>query len=573
MIHLLTEASELLALSLDYERTLTRIAELAVPRIADWCAVDVVNEHGQVERLAVAHVDPQKIQFVHEIEDKYPPNPNASTGVPEVLRTGKSEFYPDIPEEMLVASAVNEEHLELIKQLGLVSAIVVPLAAREKVFGALTFVSAHSDHHYTDADLILAEDLGRLAGLAIDNARLYRNAQREIEERTKAESELFAAKERAEESERQLVAASQAKDRFLSMLSHELRTPLTPVLAAVEALQSERIPDGLRGWFAIIQRNVELEARLIDDLLDLTRVSKGKLQLRFEVVDVHVLIPQVLAIYREEVRNKKLHLVSHLEAERALVKGDPARLQQIFWNLIKNAIKFTPEGGTITIRTRDLSNDRISVEVHDTGIGIEPEMQERIFEEFEQAGEPGVNAGGLGLGLTISKRLAEAQGGTIRAESAGKGKGATFTVELVTTDALPSVPKKQAEPRPQKGGRKQKILLVDDHVDTSNAIRMLLERQGYEIVTANSAGEALRAIQQTPVDLIISDIGMPDESGHEMLPKMRKFTSAPAIALSGFGSDEDIQRSYEAGFQEHMTKPIKLHALTEQVMKLLDSTD
>ncbi len=312
MIHLLTEASELLASSLDYERTLTRVAELAVPRIADWCAVDIVNEMGEIERLAVAHVDPKKIQFVHDVEKKYPPNPNAATGVPRVLQTSKSEFYPEIPQEMLTAAAVDEEHLRIINELALCSAMIVPLVSREKVFGAITFVSAESKRNYTEADLTLAEDLGRLAGLAIENARLYRKAQNEIKERKEAERELRESKERAEEGERQLAAASQAKDRFLAMLSHELRTPLTPVLAAVEALQSEQIPAELRPWFEIIQRNVELEARLIDDLLDLTRVSKGKLQLRIETVDVHLLIPQVLAIYREELRNKKIHLVSHL---------------------------------------------------------------------------------------------------------------------------------------------------------------------------------------------------------------------------------------------------------------------
>ncbi len=223
----------------------------------------------------------------------------------------------------------------------------------------------------------------------------------------------------------------------------------------------------------------------------------------------------------------------------------------MFWNLIKNAIKFTPEGGTITLRTRDLENGRISIEVSDTGIGIEADMLDRIFEEFEQAGEPGNTMGGLGLGLTISKRLAEAQGGTITAKSEGKGKGSTFTIELGTTDDAFAQSKTRNTPPYSADGPKRKILLIDDHVDTSNAIKMLLERQGYEVVTAYSAAEALRTIKTTPVDLIISDIGMPDESGHEMLPKLRKISSAPAIALSGFGSDEDIQRSYEAGFQEH----------------------
>ena len=570
MIDSFTEASELIASSLDYERTLARVAELAVPQIADWCAVDVVNENGAVERLAVAHIDPKKIQFVHEVEKKYPPDPNAKTGVPEVLRTGKSEFYPEIPQGMLEAAAVDDEHLRIIRELGLVSAMVVPLIARKKILGVITFVTAESNRHYTPSDLTMAEDLGRLAGLAIENARLYRKAQEEINERKQAEQALWEAKEKAEESERQLVAASQAKDRFLAMLSHELRTPLTPVLAAVEALQSERIPAELRPWFEIIQRNVELEARLIDDLLDLTRVSKGKLQLRMETVDIHVLIPQVLAIYREELRNKKIHLASHLEAEKALVKADPARVQQIFWNLVKNAIKFTPSGGTITVRTRDIDRDRIAIDVADTGIGIEPTMLQRIFEEFEQAAEPGNTAGGLGLGLTISRRLAEAQGGTIVAHSDGLGKGSTFTVEMRTTDEPYIQPKVKTNGRDRTPVAKQKILVVDDHVDTNNAIRMLLERLGYDVVSAHSAAEALRAIKDTPVDLIISDIGMPDESGHEMMEKMRKFTSVPAIALSGFGSDEDIQRSHDAGFQEHMIKPIKLHKLREEVMNLLE---
>ncbi len=569
MIDLLNEASELLASSLDFERTLTRVAETAVPRFGDWCAVDIVNAKGEVERLAVAHIDPKKIQFVHQIEKKYPSDPNASTGVPEVIRTGKSEFYPDISQEMLLAAAIDDEHLHIIKELGLVSAIVVPLIARAKIFGAITFVAAESERHYTEADLALAEGLGRLAGLAIDNAGLYRKAQDEIKERRDTEEQLREAKEKAEKNERELASANQAKDRFLAMLSHELRTPLTPVLAATEALQSERVPKELRPWLDIIQRNVELEARLIDDLLDLTRVSKGKLQLRIETVDIHVLIPQVLAIYREELRDKKIHLVSNLEARMPLVKGDPARLQQIFWNLIKNAVKFTPEGGTIAVRTSGLDKGRVSIEVKDTGIGIEQHMLGRIFEEFEQAGEPGSTMGGLGLGLTISKRLAEVQGGTITATSEGKGKGSSFIVELASTDEPVAQPKTRTGEPYDRDGTKRKILLVDDHLDTSNVIRMLLEREGYEVVTAYSAAEALRTITAIPVDLIISDIGMPDESGLDMLPKLRKVSSAPAIALSGFGSDEDIQRSYEAGFQEHMTKPFQLHKLRDEVMKVL----
>ena len=578
-LRFIAEASELLSSSLDYEMTLARVARLSVPRLADWCAVDIMNVGGHIQRLAVEHIDPKKIQFVHEIEAKYPPDPNATTGLPQVLRTGRSEFYPEIPQEMLDAGAIDEEHLRLIQELGLVSAMVVPLIARNIVFGAITLVSAESKRHFTEADFRLAEDLGRRAAMAVDNAWLYHKAQAEIEDRKEAEEELRKAKDQAEANGHELEAANQAKDRFLAMLSHELRSPLTPILAMAEALQAEAIPNELRPWLEIIQRNVEIEAHLIDDLLDLTRISKGKLQLSHENVDIHGLLLGVIEMYRSDISAKSIQIEIALHAREHYVDGDSGRLRQIFWNIIKNAQKFTPRGGQISIRTSNKNEgadsgeirDKILIEIADTGIGIERNLLTRIFDAFEQGERASPAAGGLGLGLAISKSLVEAHGGVISAESPGNDKGSTFIVELITVPP-PTVTSVAVEIRTARvDGRKRTILLVDDHADTSAAVKMLLERRGYTVRVAGSSAEAIRAVKEAPVDLIISDIGLPDESGHAMLPKLREICNAPAIALSGFGSDEDMQRSRDAGFQEHVTKPFNLQKLRDTITRLLES--
>jgi PAS domain S-box-containing protein len=395
----------------------------------------------------------------------------------------------------------------------------------------------------------------------------------DITERRHAEEELRAAKDLAESNEKKLVAANEAKDRFLAILSHELRTPLTPVMATVQALQQEDLNEDIRPWLEIIHRNVELEARLIDDLLDLTRITKGKLQLNVSTCDVHVLLANVIEIYRSDVNAKGIRLSMELAAVHAQVQADPARLQQVFWNLVKNAVKFTPEGGDLIIHTVNASDgtaEVIRIEFTDTGIGIEPALLPKIFDAFEQ-GERTItrNFGGLGLGLAISKTLVDMHGGTLLAMSPGKNLGASFIVELDTSQAQALPPKEAGGARNAASSRKPRILLIDDHIDTSTAVRMLLERQGYEIRVANSAAEAIATAQTYEFDLIVSDIGLPDESGLTLLGKLQTIRSAPAIALSGFGTEEDVARSHEAGFQEHLTKPFNLQKLRETINQLL----
>ncbi|PYL43719.1 MAG: diguanylate cyclase, partial [Verrucomicrobia bacterium] len=374
----------------------------------------------------------------------------------------------------------------------------------------------------------------------------------------------------------ELIGANAAKDQFLALLSHELRSPLAPVIAMVGELEAE-VPDSppVKEALEVVRRNVELEARLIDDLLDVTRISKGKLQLSFETICIHQILQRAYEICREEIQAKNLEVEFQLRAARTHVEGDPARLQQVFWNLIKNSVKFTPEKGRITIQTLNPASDKIEARIIDTGIGIEQEKIDKIFNAFEQGqAEITRRFGGLGLGLAISKALIDAQGGKIRVQSAGKDKGATFSVELNTVltpiggDGERQDQQVDREQEPAIS-RHQRVLLVDDHHDTCIGMKRMLERHGYEITVAHSAEQAVEKIRSEDYDLLISDIGLPDRSGYELMREVRLNKDLPGIALSGFGSEQDINQAREAGFSEHLTKPINFERLEKTIQNLL----
>jgi signal transduction histidine kinase len=374
----------------------------------------------------------------------------------------------------------------------------------------------------------------------------------------------------------ELIAANAAKDQFLALLSHELRSPLSPVIAMVGELEAE-VPDSqpVREALEVVRRNVELEARLIDDLLDVTRISKGKLQLSFETICIHQILQRAYEICREEIEAKDLEVEFQFRADHTYVEGDPARLQQVFWNLIKNSVKFTPEKGRITIETLNPAPDKIEARVIDTGIGIEQETIDKIFNAFEQ-GQTEITRrfGGLGLGLAISKALIDAHGGKIQVQSAGKDKGATFSVELNTVltpigqDGEGQDQQIDREPKPAVT-RHRRVLLVDDHHDTCIGMKRMLERHGYEITLAHSAEQAVEKVHSQDFDLLISDIGLPDRSGYELMREVRLKKDLPGIALSGFGSEQDISQAREAGFAEHLTKPINFERLEKTIQSVL----
>ena len=364
-------------------------------------------------------------------------------------------------------------------------------------------------------------------------------------------------------------AANRTKDNFLAMLSHELRTPLTPVLAALDGL--EMLPsqsEESKASLAMIRRNVELESQLIDDLLDLTRIARDKLQLKFEQIDAHQAITNVVDICKMEANARKIRVHLNLRAGAHHVSVDTAKFQQIIWNLLKNAIKFTHENGEIAISSTNPSPQVLVISVRDTGIGIEPEIMERIFNPFEQ-GDQSLHRrfGGLGLGLTISKSLAEAQGGTLVARSEGHDQGSTF---VLTMNTVPPPQRHTIEPDivPVEV-RGLRILLVDDHQDTCTALERLLVRRGHLVAAAHNVRSAMEAAANNQFDLLISDIALPDGTGTELMRFIRAMRPVRGIAISGFGMNGDIEKSLNAGFSEHLVKPLKLEKLEAAIDRVM----
>jgi PAS domain S-box-containing protein len=377
-----------------------------------------------------------------------------------------------------------------------------------------------------------------------------------------------------ERAKQQAEDANRAKDQFLAMLSHELRTPLTPVLMTITQLRRDpNLSDEVLRDLEMLQRNVELEALLIDDLLDLTRIAHGKLELHSDAVNVHTCIEHALSIVAADLTTKKLKVGRYLQAVEHHCWADAARLQQVFWNLINNAVKFTPSEGTIEIRTRNDPGHHIIIEIQDTGLGIAPELQPRIFDAFEQGGATVTSRfGGLGLGLAVSKRITDLHHGTISVQSDGPNKGATFTITLqaMETSLLggPVYYVQDVVPKTARG----RVLLVEDHSDTARVLLRLLERSGYEVGYASNVDMAEQLADQKHFDLVISDLGLPDGSGLELMRKLRAKHALPGIALSGYGMDEDRAASKAAGFVEHFTKPVDSERLRMAIARLVNSS-
>jgi PAS domain S-box-containing protein len=400
----------------------------------------------------------------------------------------------------------------------------------------------------------IKDSTGRIVGAS--------KVARDITERKRAEEQLVEAKRIAE-------AASHSKDKFLAALSHELRTPLTPVLMAVAAmdLDSDLSPE-LRDDIAMIRRNVELEAKLIDDLLDLSLALSGKLRLDLEIVELNEAVHHVCEICRPFVLEKGINLHCDLPNPGPLVKADAARLQQVLWNLLKNATKFTPERGDISVIVSLTVENRVRLQVRDSGIGIAPNVLPCIFDAFEQGDEDITREfGGMGLGLAITKNLVELHRGTIRAESGGAKQGSTFIIEfpLVSKNA-----DEHAPPADSMSGSDEilRILFVDDNADTAFVLSKFLTASGHVVKTAGSAAAALELASKEPFDIIVSDIGLPDVNGYELMKRIRAFYPIQGIAMSGYGMEDDLRKSREAGFSDHIVKPASLSQLERSIHRL-----
>jgi signal transduction histidine kinase/ActR/RegA family two-component response regulator len=757
----LAEASRVLSSSLDYHTTLASIAHLTVPQLADWCTVHLVEEDGSVQAIATAHVNPAKVVWAEEINQKYPFDPNAARGTAQVLRTGQSELYPDIPDHLLVEAARDAEHLQILREVGFKSVMIVPLLANSRTLGTISFVSAESGRRYDQADLVLAEELARRAALAVDNARLYWQAQQArqkaeqaatrtarlqavtaafsealtpaqvasvvvnqgiaalgsgagfvallVEDDTSLEivesvglpqevidswrcfpvtaqvpvaetvrtgqpiflesvealvlqypllahvpvvtgnkafacipltaegrmvggmsfsfanamqfgeedrafiltlgqqcaqaiarARLYEAEQRAravsEAARAEAEAANRIKDEFLAVLSHELRSPLNPILGWTKLLRSRKFDEKATDRaLETIERNAKLQTQLIEDLLDVSRILRGKLVLNVCPVNLVTTIEAALETVRLAAQAKEIQIQTLLDPNVGLVSGDSNRLQQVVWNLLSNAVKFTPSGGRVEVRLEKVgeglkvsrlqvegSNTNVQpstqyaqIQVSDTGKGITPEFLPHVFEYFRQENSTTTRQfGGLGLGLAIVRYLTELHGGSVLAESPGEGLGATFTVRLPLRVADAEATQDEAQPDCSANLSGLRVLVVDDEADIRELVAFILEQSGAEVTVTASAEEALIALNQSVPDVLLSDIGMPEVDGYMLMRQVRALSperggKLPAIAFTAYAGEYNQQQALAAGFQLHISKPVEPEKLVSAIASLV----
>jgi PAS domain S-box-containing protein len=526
----LAAASASLATLADRESALQQAVRLPIPFLADWCVIYVVDEHGAIDYHAHAHCDPQKERLLGEMLHKFPLDWNSNTATVRALRTGKSQLMEELPEPLLSSFTQSDEHREIVRVLNPHAVISVPLKIRERTIGVIGLVASDSSRRYSRRELEIAESLAQRVATAVENARLF-----------------HAVKE-----------ASRQKDEFLAMLAHELRNPLAAIRYAV-ALGQMSHGESATEMFEIIDRQTQNLAHLIEDLLDVSRISRDKIKLRKEHVTVATIVNRVAATVRPLIDEKNHELTIDVPSEPMWLHVDPTRTEQILANLLTNAAKYTKSGGRVTVQSYSEKGDAV-INVIDSGVGLPPEMLGRVFDLFAQADRTLDRAeGGLGIGLTVARKLAEMHGGSISATSEGLGNGATFTVRLPMTDA-PAEPSnvRSPAPRPLRIDNNYKILVVDDNRDTASSCAMLLRKGGHEVHMAHDGLSALEMARNLKPQAIFLDIGLPGMNGFDVAKTLRDegFANELIVAVSGYGQPEDRQRSQNAGFDQHLVKPV-----------------
>ena len=537
----LANVSVALAQIVDHESALERIANLAVPLFADWFAVNVRDPGGRVRRLVVRHLEGGRERDIEELCSQYPPVLEKPYGASRVLATGKPIFASNF-EATLQKIARDAKHLALMRKLGLKSYLCVPMVSRGNILGTLSFATAESKREYTETHFRAAEDVASRAAVAIENAQL-----------------LGALKE-----------ADKRKDEFLAMLAHELRNPLAPVRNAVQILRRLSPSSDESQWaHDVIERQVQQMTRLVDDLLDVSRIASGKIELRRERFALATAVANAVEAARPAIERGRHELSLVSPPEPLYVVADAARLSQIFSNLLTNAAKYTEAGGRIRVQV-EREDGHGAVHVLDTGIGIPAPMLGAIFDVFVQVERGGEHSqGGMGIGLTLVKRLAEMHGGSVEARSDGLGAGSEFIVRLPLAPEIAEPVGATTGPYSAAILANRRILVVDDNKDAADSLALLLRSNQSEVRVAYDGLEAVDAAVAFQPDVVLLDIGLPKLYGYDVARRIRAARGAQVllVAITGWGQEEDRRRAYEAGFDHHLTKPVKFEALIKLIAK------
>ncbi|MEP6888196.1 MAG: response regulator [Nitrospirales bacterium] len=542
----LAEATRVLVTSLDTTETLGRVARVLVPAMADYCLMSMMMKNGTFRLATVVHRDPDRQDLIQELSGQIAPEKiSASHPMTRVHQARHAILFEDCSAQKKGLTA-DREYLAAHRTLGGRSVMIVPLAAHGQTLGVMTLGRLDERDPFQHEDLELGEELARRTALAVANARLYSDAQ----------------------------DANRLKDEFLATVSHELRTPLTAILGWAQMLQGGTL-DEATGQRALgsIERNAKFQSHLIEDLLDISRISTGKLRLDVRPLELAPIIEAAVDAVRPAADAKAIRIEKTIDWKAGLISGDSDRLQQVVWNLLTNAIKFTPRDGCVRI-TLERQNSHVHIGVSDTGQGISPEFIPYMFDLFRQ-GDSSITRshGGLGLGLAIVRHVVEMHGGTVQAHSEGEGKGATFAVMLPMigvpmadnnghTDGAVDVSRDGVSMDRVPELKGISVLIVDDEQETLDLLVEVLSRCGAEVRASSSAHDALEALQTWKADVLISDIGMPGEDGYDLIRKVRKMDAdhggcIPAVALTAYARGEDRIRALSAGFQMHVSKPVE----------------
>jgi signal transduction histidine kinase len=539
----LATAGTILSSSLDYETTLKALARLAVPTFGDYCVVDVLREDGTFARVDIVVDDPNRREVAERLL-RYPPTLQVAGPAIRAIRTGEPFVENASSPEKARRSAQSGEHLELLRRWAVRAFMMVPLRSRGRSIGLFS-CGSFGGRRYGERDLALAKDVAARAALALDNAILYRNAQE----------------------------ANRLKEDFLATLSHELRTPLNALLGWTHILKMPSVDEATRRRaLESIERNARAQSVLINDLLDVSRVISGKLRIEQRPVDVPSIVLAAIDAVRPAVRAREIDLNVSLGSLTREVWGDADRLQQVMWNILSNAVKFTPPSGRIEVSVEE-SASSAQITVADNGVGIDSAFLPHVFERFRQGDSSTTRMqSGLGLGLAIVRHLVDLHGGSVTVASEGPGKGSTFIVTLPTRGEAPGARASHVA----AGGQSPcltgiRILAVDDDADSRELILLTVRAADGEVMAVSSAASALDAIETFDPHVVVADLAMPGMDGFALIREIESRTAGrmpPVIAMSAYVSAADVERSRQAGFARHLGKPADYQRLVATIAEL-----